>query len=49
MSGNPDGPIDYAAERWDAERHAPLRTWVDVWNGTNWSYVPDRAELGSER
>lgn len=46
MSGNPDGPYDYAAERWDAERHAPIPVWDSRWNGTGWSDVPDRAELG---
>lgn len=48
MSGNPDGPYDYAAERWDAERHADIPVWRSIWR-SGWLEVPDRAELGSER
>lgn len=48
MSGNPDGPYDYRAEVDDARCHANIPVWTSHWNGSGWSYVPDRAELGSE-
>lgn len=49
MSGNPDGPYDYAAERHDAQMHTrpPLRD--EVWNGQHWSEKPDRSEYEGDR